>query len=135
MDRMVAHLSDMETFLRPHRVPSLSADHRKYNASGRYWQDGTSPIAVFIEYILGIKSDFSQERIEWDVRRTEAHGIERYPYGPESLLTLRAEARRSEEETPVLRIDTDVPFNLVVRWGDGEERTVRVEHSGVVKLK
>ena len=31
MDRMVAHLADTAEFDRPHRVPSLSADHPKYN--------------------------------------------------------------------------------------------------------
>ena len=31
LDRMVAHLSDTTEFDRPHRVPSLSADHPKYN--------------------------------------------------------------------------------------------------------
>ena len=42
---------------------------------------GLPPIAVFIEYILGVKSDYSEGRIVWDIDHTEAHGIERYPYG------------------------------------------------------
>ena len=143
MDRMVAHLADTAEFDRPHRVPSLSADHPKYNPTGRYWQGGVwpganymvidglyrkgyhdlalevaenhfnavfevwkntgtfweyyapekiepgfmarkdfvgwaglPPIAVFIEYILGIKSDYSEGRIVWDINHTEAHGID-----------------------------------------------------------
>lgn len=43
---------------------------------------GLPPIAVFIEYILGIKSDYSEGCIVWDINHTEAHGIDRYPYGP-----------------------------------------------------
>ena len=43
LDRMVAHLSDTTEFDRPHRVPSLSADHPKYNPTGRYWQGGVWP--------------------------------------------------------------------------------------------
>ena len=43
MDRMVAHLADTAEFDRPHRVPSLSADHPKYNPNGRYWQGGVWP--------------------------------------------------------------------------------------------
>lgn len=43
MDRMVAHLADTAEFDRPHRVPSLSADHPKYNPTGRYWQGGVWP--------------------------------------------------------------------------------------------
>ena len=201
LDRFVAHLSDSTEFDRPHRVPSLSADHRKYNALGRYWQGGVwpganymvidglwrkgyraeaqriaenhyaavfevwkntgtfweyyapeklepgfmarkdfvgwtglPPIAVFIEYILGIKSDYSERRIEWDLTRTEAHGIERYPFGPDGVVDLRVRARKSADETPAVTVSTNVPFELVVTWGDGRSSTVQVEKSGSVKL-
>ncbi|WP_418990715.1 MGH1-like glycoside hydrolase domain-containing protein [Alistipes sp.] len=201
LDRLVEHLRDTTEFDRPHRVPSLSADHPKYNPRGRYWQGGVwpgtnymtvdglwrkgyralaqeiaenhyaavfevwkstgtfweyyaperiepgfmarkdfvgwtglPPIAVFIEYILGIRSDYSLNRIEWNVTRTEAHGIERYPFGPEGTVSLRASRRASAAEPPRVRVETDVPFDLVVTWGDSESRTVRVERSGEVKL-
>ena len=48
MDRMVAHLADTAEFDRPHRVPSLSADHPKYNPTGRYWQGGVWPGANYM---------------------------------------------------------------------------------------
>lgn len=201
LDRMVAHLTDTTSFARPHRVPSLSADHKKYNAAGRYWQGGIwpssnymvidglwkkgyrqlaqeiaenhfnavfevwkktgtfweyyapekiepgfmarkdfvgwtglPPIAVFIEYMLGIKSDFAEEKVEWNITHKEAHGIERYPYGPESLLGLKVKSRGSLDETPVISVETDVPFNLTVTWGDNRSCTVRVEHGCTVKL-
>lgn len=200
-DRLVAHLSDTAEFNRPHRVPSLAADHRKYNALGRYWQGGVwpgtnymiidglwrngyrteaqqiaenhyaavfevwkktgtfweyyaperiepgfmarkdfvgwtglPPIAVFIEYILGIRSDYSENRIEWHVTKTEAHGIERYPFGPEGVVTLKCAARRGADATPEVSIETNVPFDLTLLWGDGRSRTVHVERSGRVKL-
>ena len=201
LDRLVAHLCDTAEFDRPHRVPSLAADHRKYNALGRYWQGGVwpgtnymiidglwrngyraeaqqiaenhyaavfevwkktgtfweyyaperiepgfmarkdfvgwtglPPIAVFIEYILGIQSDYSENRIEWHVSRTEAHGIERYPFGPEGVVTLKAAARRSADAVPEVSVETDVPFDLTVTWGDGRSSTVHVAQSGRVKL-
>lgn len=200
LELLAAHLRDTAEFCRPHRVPSLSADHPKYNPLGRYWQGGVwpganymvidglhrkgfrdlareiaenhyaavfevwkrtgtfweyyaperiepgfmarkdfvgwtglPPIALFIEYILGIKSDFSEGRIEWDIAHTEAHGIERYPFGPEGEVTLKVAARRTADQQPSIEVMTDVPFDLVVRWG-GESRTVRVERSGSVKL-
>ncbi len=34
----VAHLEDPRAFKRPHRVPSLSADHPGYDARGGYWK-------------------------------------------------------------------------------------------------
>lgn len=42
-DLLVAHLSDEGEFARPWPVPSLSADHPKYNPRGRYWQGGVWP--------------------------------------------------------------------------------------------
>jgi glycogen debranching enzyme len=39
----VGHLEDPETFGRPHRVPSLSADHPEYREDGGYWLGGVWP--------------------------------------------------------------------------------------------
>lgn len=199
LDRLVEHLSDTTEFARVHTVPSLSADHKKYNPVGRYWQGGVwpgtnymvidglwhkgyraearkiagnhydnvfkvwqdtgtfweyyspesvtpgfmarkdfvgwaglPPIAEFIEYVLGIKSDYSEETIEWDVTKLEAHGIERYPFGPDGVIGLKAERRNSVSQKPAITVQTNVPFNLVVLWGDGQSSTVRVEKSGKV---
>lgn len=194
LDKMVSHLKDPKLFNRPHRVPSLSADHPKYNPRGRYWQGGIwpgtnymvitgldkkgytalakeiaanhfnqvfevyketgtlweyyapeatepgfmarkdfvgwtglPPIAVFIEYILGIRSDFSENEVVWDMTQTEMHGIERYPFGPEGLITLRTEKRRTADETPVVTIDANTPFKLILNWGKGKTKTVNVQ--------
>ncbi len=37
LSRFIAHLNDPAEFNRPHRVPSLSADHPAYRADGGYW--------------------------------------------------------------------------------------------------
>ena len=201
LDALVAHLSDTTEFARTHRVPSLSADHRKYNPRGRYWQGGIwpganymvldglwrrgyrdlarevadnhygnvfevwkktgtfweyyapeaveegfmarkdfvgwtglPPIAEFIECILGIRSDFSEGKVEWDLRQVEAHGIERYPFGPEGVVDLKVAARKSASDKPVVTVKTNVPFDLVVLWGDGQTATVHVEKSGKINL-
>ena len=39
----VGHLQDPSGFGRPHRVPSLSADHPEYDAGGGYWLGGVWP--------------------------------------------------------------------------------------------
>ena len=95
---------------------------------------GLPPIAVFIEYILGIQSDFSEGKVEWDVHQTEAHGIERYPFGPEGVISLKAAARKSLSEKPVITVTTNIPFDLTVSWGDGQSATVHVEKSGKITL-
>lgn len=41
MDAFVAHLENENEFNRPHRIPSLSADHPEYDKiSGNYWRGG-----------------------------------------------------------------------------------------------
>ncbi len=201
MDRLVAHLSDAEEFDRPHMMPSLSADHKKYNPAGRYWQGGVwpgatymtidglwnkgyydearrvsenhynavfevwkntgtfweyyapekieegfmarkdfvgwtglPPIAVFIEYVLGIKSDYSQRSIDWDMTKLEAHGIDRYPFGPNGTVDLKVEKRRSADATPVVTVKTSEPFMLTLRWGKDNVKTVEVKSSGKINL-
>lgn len=200
-DKLVAHLSDEKEFNRPHRVPSISADNKKYNPKGRYWQGGVwpgtnymlidglwkkgyyqksreiaenhfssvfqvwkntgtfweyyapeniepgfmarkdfvgwtglPPIAVFIEYVLGIKSDYSRNVIEWDITKLEEHGIDRYPFGPKGLVNLKASARKSGDVKPQIKVETNVPFTLVVRWGDNEVSTIMVEGSKTISL-
>jgi glycogen debranching enzyme len=40
LDRFVAHLNNPSEFNRPHRVPTLSADHPFYHPLGEYWRGG-----------------------------------------------------------------------------------------------
>lgn len=42
--RFVEHLDDPKTFNRPHRVPTLAADHPKYDPAGGYHQGGVWPL-------------------------------------------------------------------------------------------
>lgn len=95
---------------------------------------GLPPIAVFIEYILGIKSDFSQGKIDWDLTVTDACGIERYPFGPDGMVSLKVENRRSLADRPRITVETNVPFDLMVRWGDGQSSELHVEKSGTLKF-
>jgi glycogen debranching enzyme len=42
-ERFIAHLEDPASFNRPHRVPSLSADHPLYRPGGDYWRGSVWP--------------------------------------------------------------------------------------------
>lgn len=193
LDRLVSELNNPETFNRPHRTPSLSADHKKYNPNGRYWQGGIwpganymlisglekkgytdeakaiaknhyesvfevykntgtfweyyapeaiepgfmarkefvgwtglPPIAVFIEYILGIKSDYSQKELIWDINQLETHGIENYPFGPDGVINLLVNKRKSINEKPQLSIESNIPFKMKIRWGKDNMKEVEI---------
>lgn len=86
---------------------------------------GLAPIAVFIEYILGIKADYPEGLVTWDCNLTEEHGISRYPYGQEGNISFKAAARKNAAARPQLTIHTNVPFKLRLRYG-GKEETLDV---------
>lgn len=187
-ERMVRELDNPDTFGRPFRVPSLSADNPKYKANGRYWQGGIwpgtnymvmtgltqkgyrkearqialnhygqvfqvfkktgtfweyyapesadpgfmarkefigwtglAPIAELIEYVIGIRGDYVNGQIVWDMNLTEANGIERYPFGPDGMIDLKAKARRSAADKPEIEVDSNIAFELVVLYGDKKQ--------------
>jgi hypothetical protein len=86
---------------------------------------GLSPIAIFLEYVLGLRADASHQKLLWDVRLLEALGVSAYPLGRDTVVDLRCEARRSLDEEPVIEVDTNRPLTLIVRWACGE-KTVQI---------
>jgi hypothetical protein len=182
----LAHLEDPRTFKRPHRVPSLSADHPSYDPRGGYWRGsvwapttymvlrgltavgrdalaheiarnhldnvvavfqksgtlhenyapeaaapgvpskpdfvgwtGLPPIAVLLEYVFGLRPDAPARRLLWDLRLTEAHGVRRYPFGPDVSLDLRCAARDRPTDPPRIEATATEPVELEVRWTGG----------------
>ncbi|MEY8687049.1 trehalase family glycosidase [Bacteroides sp. AN502(2024)] len=83
---------------------------------------GLPPIAELIEFIIGIQGDYAKQQIAWDLNLTEANGIERYPFGPDGMITLKAAARRSATDEPRITVDTNVAFELLVRYGEKEKK-------------
>jgi Trehalase len=185
----VGHLEDPEEFKRPHRVPSLSADHPEYDPGGGYglgsvwpptnymilrgldragyndlaheisredldhvvkvfeqtgtlWENyapeqaapgnrakgdfvgwsGLAPVAGLIEYVMGLRADVPNDRLLWDVRLLESHGVRDYPFGRDGVLDLSCAARSSAREEPEITVRSTVPLQLVVRWDGGEKR-------------
>jgi hypothetical protein len=88
---------------------------------------GLPPIAVFIEYILGIKSDFSENMLTWDIVQTEAHGISNYPFGPEGTVSLKVSERKNQGEVPRITVESTVSFKMRINWGKGQTREVEIK--------
>lgn len=87
---------------------------------------GLAPIAGLIEHIIGIRGDFVQKQITWDINLTETNGIERYPFGPDGLISFKAHARNSVNEKPVIEVESNIEFELLVRYGN-QEKTFQVK--------
>jgi hypothetical protein len=81
---------------------------------------GLPPIAELIEYIFGIRANLQDNKITVDVNLTDGYGIERYPYGSNGLISFKVAKRSSASEKPKVTINTNVPFKLVLLWGDNK---------------
>jgi glycogen debranching enzyme len=87
---------------------------------------GLPPIAEFIEFIIGIRSDYSTKTITWDMNLTEKNGIERFPFGPKGMISFLADSRKSVNEVPHITIETNEPFELLVKYGANKEKKISV---------
>lgn len=83
---------------------------------------GLAPISVLFEYVFGIRIDAQNHTVEWNVRRTERHGVMRLPVG-EATVDLICEARESESAEPSITVVSDKPVTVLVKW-QGKEKTV-----------
>ena len=82
---------------------------------------GIGPIAVLLEYVMGLRPDAPGQRLLWDVRILEEHGVENYPFGGEGRLELHCAARKTQSEKPQVSIQSSVPIQLELRWQGGSE--------------
>jgi hypothetical protein len=83
---------------------------------------GLTPIAILFEYMFGLRADAMSGSLVWDIRRTDEHGVSRYPFGSDGTLELSCAARSSTTEKPKLVIKSNVPLKFEVIWAGGREK-------------
>ena len=81
---------------------------------------GLSPIAIFFEYVIGLRPEAAQRQLVWDVRLLEEHGVKGYPFGASAILDLKCSRRGSQDEEPVIEASSNEPLALVVKWAGGQ---------------
>ena len=79
---------------------------------------GLPPISVLIEYLFGIRANVQDGKMVIDVHLADGYGISRYPFGKDGLVSIKVKRRTSAEEKPCVTIETNVPFELTLMWGD-----------------
>lgn len=89
---------------------------------------GVGPIAVFFEYVFGLRPDFSRKVLVWDLRLTDAHGVKDYPVGKDTLVQLAVAARASARVAPAVTITSNRPLRVELIW-EGGRRTLDVAPS------
>ena len=82
---------------------------------------GLPPIAVLIEGLFGINCDYPKKTITWNVNLLEEHGIDRYPIGPDGMLSFKCLARKSAGEKPSVEINSNIELTLKLSWKGGNE--------------
>lgn len=82
---------------------------------------GITPIAVLLEYVIGLRPDPGRNRLVWHLMTTDEVGVDRYPFGRAGTLRLRAQARQSSAERPQIEVESNVAFELELRWSGGSE--------------
>ncbi len=82
---------------------------------------GLPPIAELIEYIFGIRANHETKTITIDVNLLDAYGLDKYPYGENGLVSFKVAKRNNISEKPKVTIKTNVPFKVVLLWGNQKE--------------
>ncbi len=84
---------------------------------------GIGPIAVLLENVFGLRPVVGQQRLIWDVRLLESHGVQRYPLAGGGWADLLCHRRDRPDEKP--RIDLSVQdggsVEVEVHWPGGSE--------------
>jgi len=78
---------------------------------------GLFPISILFEYVFGIRPFAMEERIVWDIRLLEEHGIRNYPLG-KLTLDLICRERASLEEEPDVTVTCERPVKVEIRYAD-----------------
>jgi len=124
LDAVVAVYRESNTFFENYAPELVSgkASAGKPSKSDFVGWTGLVPISVLFEYVFGIKPHAEQNRILWDVELLEKHGVEKYPFGKNGELTLVCEARSNACEMPRIRLESNVPVEVEVIWGESGKK-------------
>ena len=75
LDPFLAHLDDPTEFNRPHRVPSLAANHPGYDAGGSYWKGGVWPPTNYM--VLRGLTACGRDALAFEIAANHLRGVTR----------------------------------------------------------
>lgn len=116
-----------ECYSPEHDRPGLAAYTGKSVKPDFVGWTGLGPIAMVIENIIGIDLDVPSRKLTWDIRLTEAHGLEGLGVGPGRVSVLCAR-RSGRSAKAFVELCSDVELAVEIRC-DGRRRTSRL-HPG-----
>ncbi|WP_350208418.1 trehalase family glycosidase [Botrimarina sp.] len=84
---------------------------------------GLPGTAVLLEYAFGLRPDVPAGKLVWDVRLTDAHGVKKYPFGPNAIVDLQCPRRASTRVEPNVTVRSNESVSVEVLW-EGGSKTV-----------
>lgn len=95
------------------------------HASGIHRRDfvgwtGLAPTSLLMEHVFGLRPKALQNRLVWDIRLTDGHGVRKYPFGGNAEMDLYCPPRNSPDETPRPVIHSTHPVEVEIRWPGGQ---------------
>jgi hypothetical protein len=125
--RQFFHLTDLQVedshTLWENYAPDVIAPG-SHSKPGYVGWTGIPPIAVLLEDIFGLTPNAPANRLTWQVRLMEEHGVRRYPFGQNGILDLKCHTRKSPLERPRLEIHSNVPLAVELIWEGGRETLI-----------
>ncbi|BEJ16604.1 hypothetical protein CspHIS471_0600050 [Cutaneotrichosporon sp. HIS471] len=95
---------------------------------------GLWPITVLLEHIIGIQADSPRGAIQWDLQRTDRHGINNLNLGVTGVLSLVADARASASAHTRICISGQVSKVVKVNIAVGGKTVQQVLQPGQVSV-
>jgi glycogen debranching enzyme len=86
---------------------------------------GLGPISILIEDVIGIEADALEQRVVWNLHRTDRVGVQGLQMAG-TRLSLVAQARETLGDEAVIDVESDGAFTLVLRV-EGRSVTQRIE--------
>jgi hypothetical protein len=116
-------------YLQPEaKKPGRTIGEEGWNSRAFTGWGAWAPISLLLEYAIGLRVDAPRNTLTWNISTTGRCGCRRFAFG-DVVTDLVAETRRDTTEEPRITVSANRPYDLVVRWGRGKRKRVRVTPS------
>ena len=108
------------------RKPGRTVGEDGWNSRAFTGWGAWAPISLLLEYAIGLRVNAPEGTLTWNLAETGRCGCRRRAFG-DVVTDVVAEPRSDAEETPRLSLSTNKPYDLVVTWGNGRKKKIRVK--------
>jgi hypothetical protein len=93
--------------------PATRWDGQYYSRQDFVGWSGLGPIALLLENVIGLQPSAPEDKLYWNLRMREAHGVENYRFG-DNQVDIFCESNELPVGPAVVQINSSSPFTLYV---------------------